>query len=260
MLKRKTYITVIIFIITLAGSAWAIWTIIRYTFYNPMEPVKIADIPSDALTPPEYEFVAIIPPDIPPRSEIKIVMEPTLISGSHMRDIVFPILIEKEKEYSLKARTRSAFDPVKDETLRGMLRELARMKEGNAIDRFELGLMLFDELAKTAGDTYFKSYLFEMLMKDSLMSSMENPELYPLRLAEVKSDFYESKMNTALKMLTDYDSAFNAEVVQRLDVLRNKQMENEDTKILLIRDYLLGKTSAIEAEVRGNHEPKGDGE
>jgi len=261
MLKRKTYIAVIVFLIALAGASWAIWTIGRYMLYNPIEPVRIADLPQEALNSPSYDFAKIGFPNITGEKKAVKVQVPSGIPWPPSKDVIFPFLIEKEETYALKARTHSAFDPVKDEQLRNMLSELLKIRKEDEAARLELAGAIYNELRGTVGDSIFRAVLYEMLMRNTLRSSLENPELYPLRLAEVKSDFYNNKLDEAVIVLSRYDAAFEKAIEERLNALRNKQKEEDGSRILLIRDYLLAKTSGIESDVRnGNRAGNGDNE
>ena len=248
MLKRKPYIAALILVIAIAGAVWAVWIVARYMFYNPIERISFADLPREATQEAHYNFISPGPPS--GKFELPFVSSP-VPSGMPWpppRDAVFSFLNGHEGDYLAKAQTMSAFDPITDEYLQNSLRELMKIRDDDEAERLALFLTLYNALVEKVKDSTFKQALYGYLAQETLRSSMDNPNVYPLRLAEVKSGFYDSKMKDASDALDNAILDFDSGIKEQIGALRENQDSETMRKILEIRDYLLEKTSAIKQD------------
>ena len=253
MRKRNPYIAVLTLLIALAGSAWAIWTVASYTLYNPTGRIDVRNLPPEAFQETEYSFEPIGSTIAESKPMAIIAPIPTGIPWPPSIDTVFPYLMNHEGEYASRAQTLSAFDPLSDTFLQDKLRALIQIREDDEAERLKLALSLYDEFGNEVKDALFQTALYNFLATETLKSSMDNPNVYPLRLAEVKSGFYESGMNEASQRIDRGRLSFDKAVDEQISKLRKDQEILAEGKIQDIRDYLLEKTSAIEQESPGDN-------
>ena len=245
MLKRHPIIAVLMLAIVLGFTTWAVIHVYRNIFYNPVKRLKISDVPESALQINHQQFS-----DFMPSGNIKAVSVPAefkieKLPWLPMISTDFLTQSSNEKAYQIAAETRSAFDPLKDDILREMLWELINLKNKQADILETEAINIHSKLSKQTGTELFEYKLYSSLASQTIESSMNQPNKYPLRQAETKSRFYLSRSDKAADNLSSYHDRFKTAMEYDLQDIRASQNEETRNKIMEIRDYLVRKTASI---------------
>ncbi|MBU1024149.1 hypothetical protein KKB99_07700, partial [bacterium] len=127
MLKRNPIIAALMLGLALGGILWAVVFIGMQILHNPVDRLTLADIPPSAINLPEHEFSQIIPiaDSVDSDSSRKIQTGlPDMDFGASGSQST----MSNEEKYAIAAETKSALDPLKDEYLRSLLKELIDLK------------------------------------------------------------------------------------------------------------------------------------
>lgn len=253
MFNRNTFIAAIMLGLVVGGVIWALCIALRIVFYNPVDRTRLSDLPKEATDVERFEFSPLSSSD---RSFATTLIEVPVIDrlSVELINTEYPANSKDiELKYELTAETRSALDPLKDEKLRRELIDLLNMKRNFEKDRISKGREIHDEFCAKADANLFKHRLFSSLASSTIISSKNNPNLYPLRQAEAKSAFYNSKKNDIAMELEKLDNLFRESVKHNLEIMSSDQDKTANEKIVAIRDYLLEKTDAIKMDIRSSN-------
>jgi len=248
MLKRKPYIAFLILLIATAGASWAVWIVGRYMLYNPIERIRFDDLPPEATQEARFDFTPLNSAFVKSNKPLNPSIIPSGIPWPPQRDAAFAFITEHEAGFFAKAQTISAFDPVTDEHLQNALRDLMKIRSDDESERLALAITIYKMFGDEVKDSFFRQALYDYLTQETLLSSMDNPDAYPLRLAEVKSEFYDSKMKEASQIIERGNIDFDSNIKVKIGELKKSQDSEAMKKILEIRDYLLEKTSTIKQD------------
>ena len=252
MLKRNPIIAALMLALALGGILWAVVFIGKQILHNPIDQLTSADIPASALNLPEHDFSQIVPiPDSSvPSAAGKI---PAGLPDVDFGTSSFRSIISNEEKYAIAAETKSALDPLKDEYLRSMLKELIDLKTEFEFARTNAVIKLHQDFVADIGTNQLRFNFFDRLASDSLVYSLENPKIFPLRQAEALSEFYTLNKDKAGDLIQVFNSQFATAIIDDLDDLKSQQDDVKSLKVNEIRDYLIEKTTEIEKEfLNGN--------
>lgn len=253
MFKRNPYIAALMLGLVIGGIIWSAIFIMRYLLHNPIEKLNMADLPSEVTRFDRKEFKPFESTDELAYLELpdKLALGTRQFVFKYDKD--FTSLKSNEEKYTIAAETKSAIDPLKDETLRAKLRDLINIKAEYEQSRRELAIGIHDNLVQDVGTSLFKYGAYEKLASESLTYSMEMPNVFPIRQAEAVSEFYESQKEYAGIKLDSFNSKFAQAVEEDIHNLKQNQDQLKKEKVMEIRDYILEKTAKIEEEIRSSN-------
>jgi hypothetical protein len=252
MFKRHPLIAAIILGLAIGGTIWAILLVGRYFLNNPIDRMTLAELPPEATAYKQIELVEFKEVVNPPAITMPqwVTSERFRIASSFDQQLV----TDNESVYDVQAKTRSALDPFRDETLKQMLLDLIDLKSSLEGERVDFVHGLNDEYLKGVGTSLFKFVVFDQMASSTLIASMENPRDYPVRQSEVKSGFYLNLRDEASSVLQTQNELFLKNLLEGMAKLKNEQDTKKQNEIFSIRDYVLEKTKAIEQESNGSKE------
>lgn len=253
MFKRNPYIAALMLGLVIGGIIWSSVFIVRYLLHNPMEKLEMTDVPSDVMLFERKEFTPFESTD-----ELACLALPDRLSPRTRQfvfrfDADFTSIISSEEKYTIAAETKSAIDPLRDETLRVKLRDLINIKSEYEQSRRKLATGIHNNLIQDVGTSLFKYNAYQKLASESLAYSMEMPNVFPIRQAEAVSEFYETRKEYAGVKLDSFNSKFTQAVEEDIGNLKQNQDKLKDEKVMEIRDYILEKTAKIEEEIRSSN-------
>jgi hypothetical protein len=251
MLKRHPIIAAVMLGLAIGGTIWAVLLVGRYFLNNPIDRMTLDELPFEATAYRQIELVKFKEVVIPPAA--------TRLELDTSERYWFPssfnnqLVISNESVYDVQAKTQSALDPFRDETLKLMLIDLIDLKNSLEGERLDYVRVLNDEYLRAVGTSLYKFIIFDRLASSTLIASMENPRDYPVRQSEVKNGFYLGLRDTASLVLQIQNDAFVKKLQEGMAKLRNEQDVKRQDEIFTIRDYVLEKTKAIEQESKGSN-------
>ena len=252
MLKRHPLIAAIMLGLAIGGTIWAVLLVGRYFLNNPIDRMTLDELPFEATAYKQIELVEFKEVVNPPATTMPQweAFEKFRIASSFENQLI----ISNESIYDVQAKTRSALDPFRDETLKQMLLDLIDLKSSLEGERVDLVHGLNDEYLKGVGTSLFKYVVFDQLASSTLIASMENPRDYPVRQSEVKNGFYLNLRDEASAVLQAQNELFLKKLLEGMTKLKSEQDAKKQNEIFSIRDYVLEKTKAIEQESNGSKE------
>lgn len=252
MMKRHPLIAAIMLGLAIGGAIWAVLLVGRYFLNNPIDRLTLDELPFEATA---YNQIQL--------AEFKEVAIPSSLTMQQMESSDRfriasssgnALISSNESVYDVQAKTRSALDPFRDETLKQMLLGLIDLKSSLVGERVDFVRGLNDEYLDGVGTSLFKYIIFDQLSTSTLIASMENPRDYPVRQSEVKSGFYLGLRDEASLVLQTGNELFLKKLLEGMAKLKSEQDVKTQNEIFSIRDYVLEKTKAIEQESNGTKE------
>ena len=253
MFKRNPYIAALMLGLVIGGIIWSAVFIMRYLLHNPMEKLEMAELPSEVTQFDRKEFTPFESTDELACLDLPDRMPPGSRQFIFRHDQDFTSIKSSEEKYTIAAETKSAIDPLRDETLRAKLRDLINIKSEYEQSRRELATVIHNNLIQDVGTSLFKYDAYQKLASESLTYSMETPNVFPIKQAEAISEFYESQKEYAGMKLDGFNSKFNQAVEEDIGNLKQNQDKLKEEKVMEIRDYILDKTAKIEEEIRSSN-------
>ncbi len=239
--------------LVIGGIVWSAIFIVRYLLHNPIEKLEMADLPDDVKQFDKKKFRDFESTDELLLAELPVLPQSRRHLLAFRFNDNFPAIESTEEKYTIDAETKSALDPLKDETLRTKLRDLIEIKSESGKTCRDLASKIHREFVADVGTNLFKYHTYHQMASDTLAYSMETPDVFPIRQAEVISDFYESRKDDAGLNLDTFNNRFADAVENDIENLKRDQNKLKQEKVDEIRDYILQKTADIEEEIRSSN-------